>query len=98
MAIIITALAGGNILYIDALALAIGANVGTTVTAVLGALTSNENGKRLAFGHFIFNIITGLLAVALIYFLKDLVDAISPLFGIAEQKLYNETSTFPYNL
>ncbi|MDH3632581.1 MAG: Na/Pi symporter, partial [Gammaproteobacteria bacterium] len=37
MAIIITALATGQIDYINALALAIGANVGTTVTAILGA-------------------------------------------------------------
>lgn len=83
MAIIITALAGANILYIDALALAIGANVGTTVTAVIGSLTSNENGKRLAFAHFVFNIFTGLLAVVLIYTLRDLVEFLSPMLGIA---------------
>ncbi len=94
MAIIITALAGGNILYIDALALAIGANVGTTVTAVLGALTSNQNGKRLAFGHFVFNIITGLVAVALIYVLKDLVDNISPYFAIAQDNYSMKLALF----
>jgi phosphate:Na+ symporter len=53
MAIIITALATGQIIYINALALAIGANIGTTVTAILGAISSNENGKRLAVAHFI---------------------------------------------
>ena len=67
MALIITALATGQIDYANALALAIGANVGTTVTAVLGALKSNENGKRLAVAHFIFNIITGFIAIAFIY-------------------------------
>jgi phosphate:Na+ symporter len=71
MAIIITALASGQIDYINALSLAVGANVGTTVTAVLGALASNRNGKRLAVAHFIFNIITGLVAVLLIYQLKE---------------------------
>ena len=94
MAIIITALAGANILYIDALALAIGANVGTTVTAVLGSLTSNQNGKRLAFGHFVFNIITGLIAVALIYVLKDLVDFLAPYFGIAEENYSMKLALF----
>lgn len=84
MAIIITALASGQIDYISALSLAIGANVGTTVTAILGALASNKNGKRLAVAHFIFNIITGLVAVALIYQLKDLVDVLAPLIGIPE--------------
>ncbi len=94
MAIIITALAGGNILYIDALALAIGANVGTTVTAILGSLTSNENGKRLAFGHFIFNISTGILAVCLIYVLKDLVDFLAPYLTIDENNYAMKLALF----
>ena len=91
MAIIITALAGGNILYIDALSLAIGANIGTTVTAILGSLTSNQNGKRLAFGHFVFNISTGLIAVALIYVLKDLVELFIRLYRNRRKKLLYET-------
>ncbi len=84
MAIIITALATGQIDYINALSLAIGANVGTTVTAVIGALASNRNGKRLAVAHFIFNIVTGLIAVVFIYQLKDLVDLLAPMFSISE--------------
>ncbi len=94
MAIIITALAGGNILYIDALSLAIGANVGTTVTAILGSLTSNQNGKRLAFGHFIFNIITALMALFLIYQIKDLVDLLSPFLGISENNYSMKLALF----
>ncbi|WP_320034141.1 Na/Pi symporter [Halarcobacter sp.] len=94
MAIIITALAGANILYIDALALAIGANVGTTVTAILGSLTSNQNGKRLAFGHFVFNITTGLIALFLIYTLRDIVDFMAPLFGIAEDNYSMKLALF----
>ena len=82
MALIITALATGQIEYANALALAIGANLGTTVTAVLGALKSNENGKRLAVAHFIFNMITGLIAIAFIYKLTDLVDYLSIIIGI----------------
>ncbi|MFV9615860.1 MAG: Na/Pi cotransporter family protein [Gammaproteobacteria bacterium] len=83
MAIIITALATGQIDYINALALAIGANVGTTVTAALGALASNKNGKRLAVAHLIFNGITGLVAVIFIYQLKDLVDLLAALLSIS---------------
>jgi len=82
MAIIITALATGQIDYANALALAIGANVGTTVTAVLGALKSNENGKRLAVAHFIFNITTGFIAIAFIYQLAELVDYLAAIVGI----------------
>ena len=44
MAIVITALASGQIMYMNALALAIGANIGTTITAIMGAMTSNDNG------------------------------------------------------
>ena len=84
MAIIITALSTGQIDYINALSLAIGANVGTTVTAVIGALASNKNGKRLAVAHFIFNIITGLFAVIFIHQLKDLVEFLAPLLGISD--------------
>jgi phosphate:Na+ symporter len=84
MAIIITALATGQIDYINALSLAIGANIGTTVTAAIGAMASNKNGKRLAVAHFIFNIITGLVAVIFIYQLRDLVNFAAPLLGISE--------------
>jgi len=82
MAIIITALAAGQIDYINALSLAIGANIGTTVTAALGAMASNKNGKRLAVAHFIFNAITGLIAVIFIYQLKTLVDILAPVLSI----------------
>jgi phosphate:Na+ symporter len=84
MAVIITALATGQIDYVNALSLAIGANVGTTVTATLGAMASNKNGKRLAVAHFVFNIITGAFAVIFIYPLKDLVDMLAPVFSISE--------------
>ena len=94
MAIIITALSGANILYIDAIALAIGANVGTTITAILGALTSNENGKRLAFGHFIFNISTAFLAVVLINILIDVVDFLSPLLMISDENYAMKLALF----
>jgi phosphate:Na+ symporter len=48
LTLIITALAASQITYENALALAIGANVGTTITAILGSLSANVSGKRLA--------------------------------------------------
>lgn len=94
MAIIITALATGQIDYANALALAIGANVGTTVTAVLGALKSNENGKRLAVAHFIFNIITAFIAILFIYQLTDVVDYFSVIVGISIENYAMKLSLF----
>jgi len=94
MAIIITALAVGQIDYANALALAIGANVGTTVTAILASLKSNENGKRLAVAHFIFNIVTGVIAIAFIYQLSELVDYLSDFLGIGLENYAMKLSLF----
>ncbi len=83
LALILTALAAGQIEYENALALAIGANIGTTITAVLGSISSNVAGKRLAGAHLIFNLITGIVALAIIYPLADLVNYLSDLVGIS---------------
>ena len=83
LALILTALAAGQIEYENALALAIGANVGTTITAVLGSLSSNIAGKRLAGAHLIFNVTTGLVALIFIFPLAKLVNYISELTHIA---------------
>ena len=80
----ITALAAGQITYENALALAIGANVGTTITAILGAMSANEGGKRLAVAHLIFNVVTGIIAILFIYQLVDLVNLVSTMVGIAK--------------
>ena len=84
LAIIITALNMDSISYINALSLAIGANVGTILTAVLASLTSNENGRRVAFSHVVFNVITAIFITIFIYQFKDLVDFIAPYLGISE--------------
>jgi phosphate:Na+ symporter len=82
LVLIITALAAGQITYENALALAIGANIGTTITAIIGSMSANEQGKRLAGAHLIFNLTTGLIAILLIYQIVDLVEAISASLGI----------------
>ena len=79
----LTALAAGQVQYSDALALAVGANIGTTVTAVLGSLGANTAGKRLALGHLLFNLITGGIALLLMPLLKWSVDLLAQLFHIA---------------
>ncbi|BHH83066.1 Na/Pi cotransporter family protein [Desulforhopalus sp. 52FAK] len=94
MAIIITAVATGQISYMNSLSLAIGANVGTTVTAILGALTSNADGKRLAVGHLIFNTITAVFAVAFIHVLSNLVNVLSGYIGIGDEDIAMKLSLF----
>jgi phosphate:Na+ symporter len=83
LVLIITALSAGQITYENALALAIGANVGTTITAILGSMSANVQGKRLAAAHLIFNLTTALIAISFIYQLKDLVAWMSGNLGIA---------------
>ncbi len=83
LALILTALSAGQIEYENALALAIGANVGTTITAVLGSISSNAAGKRLAGAHFVFNVATGIVALALIYPLAKLVNILAESLTIA---------------
>jgi phosphate:Na+ symporter len=94
MALILTALAVGQITYTNSLALSIGANVGTTVTAIIGSLGSNIAGKRLAGAHFIFNIVTGLVALVFIGHLGQLVDIISEWWGITQSNFTFKLSLF----
>ena len=81
--LILTALATGQISYENALALAIGANVGTTITAIIGSLSSNINGKRLAAAHLIFNLVTGIIAIVFIYQFMHVVDYLALKLGVA---------------
>src|SRR5690606_6467656 len=81
--LVITALAAGQLTFDNALALAVGANIGTTVTAVVGGLTANYQGRRLALAHVVFNVGTGLFTLALIVPLRTLVGSVSDLLGIA---------------
>jgi phosphate:Na+ symporter len=83
MTLIITALAAGQITYDNALALAIGANIGTTITAIIGALSANFQGKRLALAHLIFNSVTAAVALILISPIRETVDWISIHVGIS---------------
>ncbi len=83
LVLIITALSVGQISYENALALAIGANVGTTITAIIGAMSSNIVGKRLAGAHLIFNVVTGLIAIIFMHQIMYSVDFISNYVGIS---------------
>jgi len=83
LVLIITALAAQQITYENALALAIGANIGTTITAIIGAMGANSDGKRLAAAHLLFNVVTGLVAIVAIRQLTVTVDLISDAAHIA---------------
>ena len=94
MALVLTALSAGQIEYENALALAIGANIGTTITAILGAISANIAGKRLAAAHVIFNIATALVAIGLLTPLANLVNYLAHLIGILETDFTLKLSLF----
>lgn len=94
LVLIITALAAQQITYENALALAIGANIGTTVTAMLGAMSANVDGRRLAGAHLIFNMVTAALAIAMIFQLTHVVDIVSGWLGIASDNYTLKLAVF----
>ncbi len=81
--LILAALAVNQITYENAIALVIGANIGTTITAIIGSLSSNIDGKRLAGAHLIFNLITAVIAVLIMDQMISAVAFISDHLGIA---------------
>jgi phosphate:Na+ symporter len=88
LAIILTALNGGVIFFGEAAAMVIGANIGTTVTVLMGSIGAGQIKKQIAFSHLIFNLGTGVAALAILpLFIRSSkllpVAAQDELFGIA---------------
>ncbi|WP_304546075.1 Na/Pi cotransporter family protein [Sulfurimonas microaerophilic] len=61
-AIILSALSTNILTFDMAAAMAIGTNIGTTATAILGAIGGVSYKKRVAAAHLLFNIITAIVA------------------------------------
>lgn len=79
LTIVLTATQGGLLSLESAAAAVIGANIGTTVTALIAAIGATPNAKRAASAHVMFNVLTGIVAllllplmIALIAELRDL--------------------------
>lgn len=82
IAIILTALASSQVLYFNAIALVIGGKIGSTATTVIGSMSSNSNGKRLALFQFILNLIATIFGIILFYPIVNLIDIIADYFVI----------------
>ena len=81
LVIVLSASAGGLVTLPHAAAAVIGANLGTTTTAVLAVIGATSAAKRVAAAHVIFNVITGTVALlmltpmlALVLWLEDAFD------------------------
>ncbi|WP_374012661.1 Na/Pi cotransporter family protein [Pseudoxanthomonas koreensis] len=84
----LAALAGGQLQLEQSLALAIGSNVGSSVsTAAVGMLGGNRSGQRLALAHALFNVTTALVALLLLVPLTWMVHALTGLAGFGDNAL-----------
>ena len=79
IAIVLTALDSGLITFDMGAVMVIGANVGTTITILIGSIGGIQVKKRVAFSHLIFNVVTAAVAFAA---LPVLVRGISVFFDI----------------
>ena len=84
IAITLTAATGGIVGPYAAAAMVIGANVGTTSTALLSVIGATSNAKRVAAAHVVFNIATGVVALLLLPVMFGIVKAISALAGLQD--------------
>lgn len=92
--ITLSALYAGVIPLSSAAAVAIGADLGTTITALLGALVGSVAKKRVAAAIILFNVITDAIAFAflqpLLKFITEVIGLSDPLFAlVAFHSLFN---------
>jgi phosphate:Na+ symporter len=71
LAVALTAAQGGMLTAQGAAAVVIGANIGTTVTALMASLGATPNAKRAAAAHIVFNLLTGVVALLLLPWLLN---------------------------
>lgn len=84
----LAALAGGQLELAQSLAIAIGSNIGSSVTTgFVGSLGGNRSGQRLALAHVLFNLVTGVLAFVLLQPLAWLVINLAGLLGLGDNSL-----------
>jgi len=79
----LSAAQSGLITAQGAAAVVIGANIGTTVTAVLAALGATANARRAAAAHVLFNVLTGGVALGLLPWLVQAILDFKGWLGLA---------------
>ncbi len=68
----------GVVTHQTALALVLGANIGTTITAVLAAVGTGLNARRAAMAHALFNTLGSVLALAIFPVYAHFIEVINP--------------------
>jgi phosphate:Na+ symporter len=81
MVITLSALNSGIITFPAATAMVIGADLGTTITALIGGMPGIPVKKRVALGHFLFNLVTDMIAFI---FMVPITNFITKVLGIGD--------------
>lgn len=96
-----TLYAGGTIELIGALAILIGSNIGTTITAVFSAIGGSTESKRTAAIHTMFNVFGALLFMIILYPFTQLIGLMEKSMNLDSKMtiavahiIFNITSTF----
>ncbi|MDD3355217.1 Na/Pi cotransporter family protein [Zoogloea sp.] len=82
LTVALTAAEGGMIGPYGAAAVVIGANVGTTVTAIVAVIGATSNAKRTGAAHILFNLLTGCVALLLLPWLVDALTLLRAWLGL----------------
>jgi phosphate:Na+ symporter len=85
IALTITAASSGLVGLYAACAMVIGANVGTTSTAVIASIGATSHAKRVAFAQVLFNVGTGVIALSILPLLFFAVEVIREFLGLSAE-------------
>lgn len=91
MAITLIMTANGWIGFDIAVAIIMGQNIGTTLTANIAAMVANTAGKKAARAHFVFNMVGTILTLLVLYPELNLIAYLAEFFS-------GHTATFDYRL
>ena len=82
LAIVLTLAEAGAIPLTEAAAAVIGANLGSTVTALIAVIGATPNAKRAAAAHVLFNVLTGGVALLILPLLLSIVNVLRAGIGL----------------
>ncbi|MCH8518280.1 Na/Pi symporter [Candidatus Gracilibacteria bacterium] len=94
LVIVIAAVSLGEVTYENALAMVIGANIGTTITGIIASLSANVNGRRLAFADFSFKTTTAIVIIIFFPYVVGIIASIAGFLTIAPENYTLKVALF----
>lgn len=94
-ALLVSMATNGTIMIEAAFPMLLGANIGTTVTAMLSSIGTNKTAKKAAVMHLLFNVVgSGVFLLLFIVFRDGVVDIMKSLGATAERRIANTHTVF----